>query len=327
MQGRSVPHQVSMTTVDHEKQSGRDEENNSGVEHRPSYISLSNLTGVREPKEKLVAMRTTKSSDREHPTEALDSLPSWAEDDHIETPRSETPSIPSSIPTPVPSWTSEENNDLSRDSCSTEGEVISDTIRNSFEPIMLPNSDAVDLARAGSTSTLSSTSEDSFAGSRRDSISAPQSPERYPSVWRDVSALKVSDFTPRHEPPRPTSVPNFQSQSATGKRKDGTGYPTYPNQSFATLHSQQYPPSYQPHPLRTRSSHPSQSSSYSSSASRSRDYPNLPSGAKTAGHTPAQSPGLFTPTTARSRPSGDESEESYCNTPILHPSHLQAPKE
>lgn len=316
-----------MATLDHEKNPGRNEENQSQVEDRPSHMSLSNPIGTNDD---MNTMRTIKSSDQAYPTKSAGSLNSGAEDDHVETPRSETPSIPSSVHTPAPSWTSEDNHQLSRDSSSMElrdGENILNTNRDPFEPIVLQNSNVVDIARAGSTSTLSSTSEDCFAASRRDSISAPQSPERYPSVCRDVSAPTALDFTSRHEPPRPTSVPNFQSQSATRKWKGGPEYPTYPNPSFATIHTQKHPAPYQPHPLRTRSSHPSQSSSYSSSAPRSRDYPNVPSGAKTAGNTPAQSPGLFTPTAARNRPAGDESEESCYNTPILHPSHLQAPKE
>ena len=104
--------------------------------------------------------------------------------------------------------------------------------------------------------------------------------------------------------------------------------PSYPDQSFAALQSQYHPPPYQPYPLRTRSSHPSDHVGYSSDSSRrSRDRQSVNSGAKTVGNTPAQSPGLFSTTYSRNRPEGDESEETRYNVPLLHPAHLQAPKE
>jgi hypothetical protein len=45
------------------------------------------------------------------------------------------------------------------------------------------------------------------------------------------------------------------------------------------------------------------------------------------GSTPVHSPRLFTPTMSRNRASGDESEDSHYNTPLLHHTHLQAPIE
>lgn len=120
---------------------------------------------------------------------------------------------------------------------------------------------------------------------------------------------------------RPTSVPNLNTNPASKRRRDGLDYPVYPDQSFAALQSQQHARPYQPHPLRTRSSHSSHNSSYSSISSRqSRDFM-MQSGAKTMGNTPAQSPGLFSPTLPRGRP------DDATRTPTLHPSHLQTPTE
>ena len=104
--------------------------------------------------------------------------------------------------------------------------------------------------------------------------------------------------------------------------------PRYPDQSFAALQSQYHPLPYQPYPLRTRSSHTSDNLGYSSDSSRrSRDRSSMNSGAKTVGNTPAQSPGLFSTTYSRTKLEGDESEETSYNVPLLHPAHLQAPKE
>ncbi|MCJ1246022.1 hypothetical protein MMC30_003226 [Trapelia coarctata] len=123
---------------------------------------------------------------------------------------------------------------------------------------------------------------------------------------------------------RPNST-SLKQQPSSHLRREG---PHYPNQSFAALQSQYYPSPYEPHPLRTRSSHPSQNSFYSSTSStKSRNVPSMTSGAKTAGNTPAQSPGLFNTSSSSIKYVGDDGQEMQYNTPMLHPSHLQAPKE
>lgn len=141
--------------------------------------------------------------------------------------------------------------------------------------------------------------------------------------WKESATHTViGPSNPKSAMTRPTSVPNLNTKSTSGRRRrEGPDYPVYPDQSFAALHSQQHPRPYQPRPLRTRSSHSSQNSSYSSISSRqSRDFP-MPSGAKTMGNTPAQSPGLFSPILPRGRP------DDVTRTPTLHPSHLQTPTE
>ena len=142
--------------------------------------------------------------------------------------------------------------------------------------------------------------------------------------WKESATHTViGPSNPKSGMTRPTSVPNLNTKSTSGRRRrrEGPDYPVYSDQSFAALHSQQHPRPYQPRPLRTRSSHSSQNSSYSSISSRqSRDFP-MPSGARTMGNTPAQSPGLFSPTLPRGRP------DDVTRTPTLHPSHLQTPTE
>lgn len=263
---------------------------------------------------------------RSHPSEPT---PPPLEHAQISTPMSELSSLPSAVHTPAVSWTSDDLNALPHDRPvhdATPDDPFRHRRDDYFSPVVLQNRNVTELSRATSTSTLSSTSDDGLIHGRRNSISAPQSPERRPPVSRELATHTVMGPTSNPQPPRPTSVPNLTH--ATGRRRrDGPEYPNYPDQSFAALQSQHYPPPYPPHRLRTRNSHPSQGSSYSSSTSRSRDGPTMPPGAKTADNTPAQSPGLFTPTASRSKNTGDESEESHYNTPLLHPTHLQAPKE
>ncbi|KAI4258455.1 MAG: hypothetical protein LQ352_001206 [Teloschistes flavicans] len=153
------------------------------------------------------------------------------------------------------------------------------------------------------------------------------------SDWSQTrTAAETSNQTFRNntpKPPRPTSVPTaISSSNSLRKNRDGPEYPHYPEQSFASLQSQHYPPPHQPYPLRTRSSHPSQNSSFSSIPSHgSRDYISTITGARTVGNTPAQSPGLFSPVYPASRTQVEESEDSQTSTPLLHPAHMQTPKE
>ena len=174
-------------------------------------------------------------------------------------------------------------------------------------------------AYASSASLLSSQADISSAGGVEDHPSEAISDA--PST-----ATKIAQTAP--EAPPITNLASFVTadvQPASQLRRDG---PHYPSQSFATLQSQYYPPSYKPHPLRTRSSHPSQNTSYSSASSpQSRDRAPIVTGARTAGNTPAQSPGLFSSSTSKYRMAGEHEEDSQYSTPLLHPSHLAAPKE
>lgn len=91
-----------------------------------------------------------------------------------------------------------------------------------------------------------------------------------------------------------------------------------------------HPPPSAPHILRSRSSHPSQHTSYSAShvATLSQPFesesprPDILS--RTEGNTPASSPGLFTPRTPSARPTDDN---GYYSSPYLHFTQRHAPKE
>jgi len=140
------------------------------------------------------------------------------------------------------------------------------------------------------------------------------------SSWRDISTQ-----TAIPESNRPTSVPNFRSQFLT-QRREIEDHPVHQTQSFAALQSQQYPPPYQPHPLRARSSHTSQNSFSGSDAKPLKELPQTPSGAKTVGNTPAQSPGLFSPMFS-SRKVAPDSDDGHYSVPTMHTAHLGEPKE
>lgn len=151
-----------------------------------------------------------------------------------------------------------------------------------------------------------------------------------PGVTRDDSTASTHTvigfpITPEYNDTPPTATPPTPTQTTTQKRREG---PIYPNQSFAALQSQFYPPPYQPYSLRSRSSQNSpQHSSYSSGSSKPLpDQSIAPTGARTVGSTPAQSPGLFT-SGQRPGSAAGEFERNHAGTPLLHPTHMQAPKE
>ena len=229
-------------------------------------------------------------------------------DDQSRTPTSE---YPSTVPTPATSWTSQEliqQTLVAQPADSGNGCY--------FTTRAAASSNAAERHTVPSTTTLSSESRASSVGDRLDSVSALQSPG---GQWRARSSQDTPDDTGT---PRPTSMPTKYNEPHSRNR------PNYPNQSFAALQAQYIPTHYpRPRPLRTRSSHPSQHQSYSADASRRpRELPSMPAVAKTAGNTPAHSPSLFSPTFSLNT-SAEEHEDGQYNTPLLHPSHMQAPKE
>ncbi|KAF6238095.1 hypothetical protein HO173_003729 [Letharia columbiana] len=244
------------------------------------------------------------------------------EEDHMQTPKLEHP--PLVIESLVSRLSQPEKNEHQQQ-CQGNGEedVIISGHPDYFTQNVPQDSFVADISRTPSSSNVSSTGLSGSSNSQLDSSSTPVSPDSRVSAWKDY----MPSFNP--ESNRPVSVPNFQSKTLS-RRRDGPDYPNYPDQSFKALQNQHYPPPYQPSEpqhLRTRSSHPAQNLSFSSSDEKpARGYPQIPSGAKTAGNTPAQSPGLFTPMLSKKHWTG-ESDETRSGTPMLHPAHLQAPKE
>ncbi len=245
-----------------------------------------------------------------------------AEGDELKTPKLEQPPL---VVDSLASKLSETAQD--KDQQAKPGKGEDDTVMprppDYFVQKVPQESIITDISRTTSSSNVSSTGLSGSTNSHLDTSSTPVSPDSRTSAWKDY----VPSFNP--ESNRPVSVPSFQSKHVS-RRREGPEYPNYPDQSFKALQNQHYPPPYQPgepHHLRTRSSHPYQSPSFPTSEETSaRGYPPIPSGAKTVGNTPAQSPGLFTPMLSKKHWTC-ESDETRSGTPLLHPAHLQAPKE
>lgn len=198
-------------------------------------------------------------------------------------------------------------------------------IDNNFIPDVAPETGFDSDSRATSTSTLAS----STLGPVHyyfNTTSAPHSPQNQSPAVSERSDRALSNTLSNAKPPRPTSVPIVTSNPASCRRdRDDTKYPKYPDRSFNDLPPLQ---SQQPHPLRPRTSHPSQNSSFSSIPSQgSLDQTHWITGAKTVGNTPAQSPGLFESIYPTGRSRAEDSEDSQTSTPLLHPAHMQTPKE
>ncbi|EER26187.1 hypothetical protein D8B26_003473 [Coccidioides posadasii str. Silveira] len=102
-------------------------------------------------------------------------------------------------------------------------------------------------------------------------------------------------------------------------------FPVYPDQSYAVLQRQQYPPPHPPPLLRSRSSYPSHHTRSSQSQGQiwAQEFTDRGQTSRTAGNTPISSPGLFS--THLSSSMG--SEDGGIHTSHLHPTHLQEPKE
>jgi hypothetical protein len=163
-------------------------------------------------------------------------------------------------------------------------------------------------------------------------LSIPPNSLDCPTAPRDTPEHSIASNNAVTSPPElaiPSSnvtTPPTTSPVTTRRRRD---HPIYPNQAFSVLQSQYYPPPYSPHPLRKRSSHPSQFTSYSASAvshRHSKEYGNTDPGSKTAGNTPASSPKLYSP--GQGSPASDMAADGGTySSPFLHWTQRQAPKE
>lgn len=246
---------------------------------------------------------------------ALDLDGSISDNDPARTPTSELSSIPSLVHTPAVSWTSDDLNMLPQALPSQDSQNGHPLVKQRAEYFSLisQNTHATDSSRATHKASIPPAIDENLSCTRRHSNSASQSPEpRLPSFPRGLSTQTVIGPTSSSQPAR--------LRTHMRRRRDGPEYSAYLNQTIAAAQSQHYLPHHQPQPPRN------QGMVYSDTIPRSRAYSALTSGAKTVGNTPTQSPGLFTPTT-RHNSKGDESEESPYNTPMLHPTHLQKPKE
>ena len=189
---------------------------------------------------------------------------------------------------------------------------------NQFTSRLEEGVESGDLARISSTSSTASTvgawneeneNDHTMTGLDRRSRTPP-----------DLSAQTVIGPTSDSYNSPPTS------QAIAKRGRVGQSRPTYPNQSFSALQFSHYLPPTQIQPGRNRSSHSTHMSQSSGNLATVKDFDSTLPIAKTAGNTPIQSPRLFSPT-ASPRPAYEEDEETHHGTPLLHATHLQAPKE
>lgn len=147
-----------------------------------------------------------------------------------------------------------------------------------------------------------------------------------PSVQRDLSSnstASVATVRAHSVDPLQTFTPPKQQQ------RDG---PYFPNQSYAALHSQEYPPLHLPPSGRTRNPHsahyPSLSAAHITTFGLPQEHHRdiMESGSRTVGNSPASSPGLFSPTTPPLRHT-QQPDDGYYSSPYLHHTHRQVPKE
>ena len=150
-----------------------------------------------------------------------------------------------------------------------------------------------------------------------------------PKVQRDLSSASTSTIATTST----VRASDFTHQ--THSHHLSREFPPFPNQAYSALSQQHHPQPYAPRFLRTRSSNPSPFLSYAAHAEHTATgHPSDPraaaeSGSKTAGNSPASSPGLFTPTTSPNRADfGAEAESnSGYPSPYLHFTQRQMPKE
>ncbi|QDS76581.1 hypothetical protein FKW77_007117 [Venturia effusa] len=129
------------------------------------------------------------------------------------------------------------------------------------------------------------------------------------SVWSTASTIKGADLTA-------PSPPLSQVRSRD--------YPSFPNQAFSALQSQYHPVRNTSQFLRSRSSHNSNYSAYTSHSEATTPAPVSAS----REHSAANSPSLYTPTSSPYRPGSTQAElAGTYSTPYLHPTHQQVPKE
>lgn len=149
-----------------------------------------------------------------------------------------------------------------------------------------------------------------------------------PQPQRDLSSASTASTTSTNT----IRASEFLSQVPT--YRPPREYPPFPNQAYSALSAQHHPQPYVPRHLKTRSSNPSPYLSYTAHAELTGSgHPGDPraaaeSGSKTAGNSPASSPGLFTPTTSPHRADfADAEAHGGYSSPYLHFTHRQMPKE
>ncbi|KAF2690801.1 kinase-like protein, partial [Lentithecium fluviatile CBS 122367] len=225
-------------------------------------------------------------------------------EEHDTTPRSEVPSVPDAV-----------NERLQR----LHGR---DAEPSYFSPQPLRILSSIPRSNLSADNSPTTSGDHSSGFLQSPEASQRESADR-PAYLRDLSSTSTASVaTVRANP-----LDAFNASTPPAQR-DG---PQYPNQSYAALQTQQYPPPHAPTILRAKSSYPTHHSGYSVSHISTFGLPGehqrdvMDTGSRTVGNSPASSPGLFAPSgppLRRSQPSDDS-----ISTPWLHYTHRQDFKE
>lgn len=145
-----------------------------------------------------------------------------------------------------------------------------------------------------------------------------------PGVLRDLSNTSVlSDASTIRAAEPNTFLPLSHARNREA--------PSFPNQAYSALHSQVHPTPYTPQFLRSRNSHTSNYSIYTSHSEASSPAPEVLRPIVepvSRDHSATSSPSLFTATTSPHRLGQSQAElAGTYSTPYLHPTHQQVPKE
>jgi len=295
----------------------------ASVEQKPHSPSSSNQEHTQSTLETSAGQQIVNPV--EESSEELIILPDGGarEDDGGSTPRSE---IPSTVDAPI---TATVSSGVTEESTEGTGEYFAPTpVRYHSALLDIPVDTTADssLQTVGPSSPEVKVSHSSSPAPAESSFVAAEHPIR-PKVQRDsastssvatTSTVRASDFT-------------HQTHAHHLSRE----FPPFPNQAYSALSQQHHPQPYAPRFLRTRSSNPSPFLSYAAHAEQTATgHPSNPraaaeSGSKTAGNSPASSPGLFTPATSPNRADFAAEAESTSGypSPYLHFTQRQMPKE
>ncbi|KAK4988850.1 hypothetical protein LTR50_003695 [Elasticomyces elasticus] len=164
----------------------------------------------------------------------------------------------------------------------------------------------------------STTSANSGLSGLQHLLLSPESACERPVPQRDLSSMSAASVESTD-----SSVTVIPTTYRIDQHAQSYRRPTFPNQAHSALQQQLHPPPHLPPPLRTRSSHPAQPLNFSAAIAALHQ-----SGSRTVGNSPAVTPGLFSPTSPRLRPTYTPTDEQGgYSSPYLHFTHRQAPKE
>lgn len=230
------------------------------------------------------------------------SHPIFPEEDR--TPRAEKPQIVATQPTPISAEDGREEDFFAFDPSEAQYSTAAPDIRGSPTPSVISHASSSRLRDAVLDVTRRLSTQFDLGSNTRPSVQRDLSHASATSIESTDSAATVMPSSPRQVRQTSTLNPAF-----------------YPNQAFAALHHQQYPPLHVP-------PHPNLRPGLLPSVPAAAPIPGSVrlAGIRTHENSPVVTPGLFSLSPKRST-SGTQAADSGYSTPYLHHLHTQVPKE